>query len=214
MRQPVTRLYLITPPQLPGDFADTLARVLAAGDVGCVQLRLKDADDDQVLDAAAALGEVCQHASVPLVLNDRPDLAKTAGVDGVHVGQDDAPYAQARAAVGEGAIVGVTCHDSRHLAVAAAQAGADYVAFGAFFDTATKAAKSHADVGLIEWWNGLVEVPCVAIGGITVENCQPLVRAGADFLAVSSGVWEYGRGPAQAVADFNQAIAADFGGLV
>jgi len=209
MRQLVTRLYLITPSQLPGDFTHTLASVLAAGDVGCVQLRLKDADDDEVLAAAVDLGEVCRNASVPLVLNDRPDLAKIAGVDGVHVGQDDASYAQARATVGDGAIVGVTCHNSRHLAMEAAQAGADYVAFGAFFETATKAAKSHADVGLIEWWSGLVEVPCVAIGGITVENWQPLVRAGVDFLAVSSGVWEYGPGPAQAVADFNQAIAAD-----
>jgi len=209
MRQPVTRLYLITPPQLPGEFAHILASALTAGDVGCVQLRLKDTDDDQILAAAADLSEVCGYASVPLVLNDRPDLAKAAGVAGVHVGQDDVPYAQARATVGDSAIVGVTCHDSRHLAAVAAQAGADYVAFGAFFDTATKAAKSHADVGLIEWWSGLVEVPCVAIGGITVENCQPLVRAGVDFLAVSSGVWEYGPGPAQAVQDFNQAIAAD-----
>ena len=213
MGNPVTQLYLITPPQLPGDFTQTLASVLAAGDVGCVQLRLKDVDDDRVLDAAATLGEVCRYASVPLMLNDRPDLAKAAGVDGVHVGQDDVPYAQARATVGDDAIVGITCHDSRHLAIIAAHNGADYVAFGAFFDTATKAAKSRAEIDLIEWWTGLVEIPCVAIGGITVDNCQPLVRAGADFLAVSSGVWDYGRGPTQAVRDFNQVIEADLGGL-
>jgi thiamine-phosphate pyrophosphorylase len=213
MGNPVTQLYLITPPQLPGDFPQTLASVLAAGDVGCVQLRLKDVDDDRVLDAAATLGEVCRYASVPLMLNDRPDLAKAAGVDGVHVGQDDVPYAQARATVGDDAIIGITCHDSRHLAIIAAHNGADYVAFGAFFDTATKAAKSRAEIDLIEWWTGLVEIPCVAIGGITVDNCQPLVRAGADFLAVSSGVWDYGRGPTQAVRDFNQVIEADLGGL-
>ena len=211
MGNPATRLYLITPPHLPGDFARTLTSALAAGDVGCVQLRLKDADDDQVLDAAADLGEVCRTASVPLVLNDSPDLAKAAGVDGVHVGQDDVPYVQARITVGDDAIVGVTCHDSRHLAMVAAQEGADYVAFGAFFDTATKNVSARADVDLVKWWTDLVETPCVAIGGITVENCLPLVRAGADFLAVSSGVWDYGPGPAKAVADFNQAIAASLG---
>ena len=208
MNKAATRLYLITPPALPPDFDRTLAAALGAGDVGCVQLRLKGADDDQVLAAAAMLKEVCRTVPVPLVLNDRPDLSRAAGVDGVHVGQDDASYAQARATVGDAAVVGVTCHASRHLAIEAAQAGADYVTFGAFFGTATKATISHAGVDLIEWWAGLVEVPCVAIGGITVGNCGPLVRAGADFLAVSSGVWDYGPGPAKAVADFTDAIAA------
>ena len=202
------RLYLITPPKLPPGFSSTLAAALDAGGVGCVQLRLKGADDDQVLAAAADLLEVCRHVPVPLVLNDRPDLALAAGAGGVHVGQEDAPCGEARGIVGADAIVGVTCHGSRRLALEAARAGADYVAFGAFHASSTKAAKSTADVRVVDWWSGSMEVPCVAIGGITVDNCGPLVRAGADFLAVSSGVWDYGQGPAKAVAAFNDAIAA------
>jgi len=155
--------------------------------------------------------EVCRTVPVPpvpLVLNDRADLALAAGADGVHVGQDDMPYAEARQIVGPDAIVGVTCHDSRHLAIEAAEAGADYVAFGAVFPTNTKTPKTRADIAIVEWWSGLMEVPCVAIGGITVENCGPVVRAGAEFLAVSSGVWDFGEGPAKAVAAFHDAIAA------
>ena len=207
-----TRLYLITPAILPPGFPAMLEAALTAGDVACVQLRLKDAaDDNQVLAAAAELLEVCRTVPVPpvpLVVNDRPDLAQAAGADGVHIGQDDTPYAQARQIMGADAIVGVTCHDSRHLAVEAAEAGADYVAFGAFFPTNTKTPKTSADMGVVEWWSGLMEVPCVAIGGITVDNCGPLVRAGADFLAVSSGVWDFAEGPAKAVAAFNDAIVA------
>jgi thiamine-phosphate pyrophosphorylase len=188
-----------------------LAEALTAGDVACVQLRLKGFNDDQMLAAAAELLEVCRTVSVPsvpLVLNDRPDLALAAGADGVHVGQNDMPYAEARQIVGPDAIVGVTCHDSRHLAIEAAEVGADYVAFGAFFPTNTKTSKIRADIAVVEWWSGLMEVPCIAIGGITVENCAPLVRAGAEFLAVSSGVWDFGGGPAKAVVAFREAIAA------
>jgi thiamine-phosphate pyrophosphorylase len=146
---------------------------------------------------------IAQKAGVAFIVNDRPDLAKKLGADGVHVGQEDAPYAQARALLGPNAIVGVTCHDSRHLAMEAAEAGADYVAFGAFYPTATKAAKSHADPEILTWWQDIMQVPCVAIGGITVENGGALVEAGADFLAVASGVWDHPKGPAAAVRAFN-----------
>ncbi len=150
---------------------------------------------------------VVQRAGAAFILNDRPDLARALGCDGVHVGQDDAPYEDARAAVGPDRIVGVTCHDSRHLAMEAADAGADYVAFGAFFPTATKDAKTAADIELLQWWSDLMVVPCVAIGGIMVENAMPLVEAGADFLAVSAGVWNHPEGPAAAVNRFNALFA-------
>jgi len=143
-----------------------------------------------------------------VILNDRPDLAVRFGCDGVHIGQDDAPYAAARAAVGRERMVGVTCHDSKHLAMEAAEAGADYVAFGAFFPTTTKAAIGHPEIELLEDWQAIAETPCVAIGGITVENCAPLIAAGADFLAVSAGVWAYEDGPAGAVRGFNAKFAA------
>jgi thiamine-phosphate pyrophosphorylase len=145
-----------------------------------------------------------QRRGVAVLLNDRPDLAFETGCDGVHIGQEDATYKQARAAVGPEAIVGVTCHDSRHLAMEAGEQGADYVAFGAFFPTDTKEARFHAEPELLAWWSGLMTVPCVAIGGITVDNCRPLVEAGADFLAVCGGVWNHPDGPAAAVKAFDR----------
>ena len=208
MKADACRLYLITPPGFePGAFAGTLAQALDADDVAAVQLRLKGADDDTVRRTAAALKPVCVARQVPLIMNDRPDLAAATGCDGVHIGQEDAAYADARKAVGVGGIVGVTCHDSRHLAIEAAERGADYVAFGAFFPTGTKTPKSRAGLDILEWWNELMVVPSVAIGGITVANCPPLVAAGADFLAVISGVWDHPEGPAAAVRAFNKAIA-------
>jgi thiamine-phosphate pyrophosphorylase len=199
------RLYLITPPKLEVKvFAETLKRALGAGDVACVQLRLKDVPDDDIKRATNILMPIVQKADAAFILNDRPDLAAELGADGVHIGQDDASYAEARLAMGPDRIVGVTCHDSRHLAIEASEAGADYVAFGAFFPTQTKEPKSHADIELLTWWSELMVVPVVAIGGITVENAKPLVEAGADFVAVSAGVWEYREGPAAAVVAFNQ----------
>ncbi|TAN55709.1 MAG: thiamine phosphate synthase, partial [Rhodospirillales bacterium] len=142
------------------------------------------------------------------LLNDRPDLAKAAGLDGVHVGQEDASYAEARRILGPKAIVGVTCHASRHLAMEAGDAGADYVAFGAFYSTTTKEAKTRAEPEILEWWSSVTVVPCVAIGGITPANCKPLVKAGADFLAVSSSVWAHPDGPAAGVVAMDAAIRA------
>lgn len=198
------RLYLITPARFDAKtFSGTLQRALDAGDVACLQLRLKNVSDDDVRRATALLMPLAQARDVAFLINDRPDLAAELGADGVHIGQEDVSYAEARAAVGPDRIVGVTCHDSRHLAMEAAEAGADYVAFGAFFPTATKEAKTRADIELLRWWADVMVVPQVAIGGITVENAAPLVEAGADFLAVSSGVWDYPEGPAAAVKAFN-----------
>ncbi len=203
------RLYLITPPRLDAAaFSSVLAAALDAGDVACVQLRLKDVDDDAIRRACAALRPIVQSRDVAFLLNDRADLAAEQGCDGVHIGQDDTPYAKARRLLGDQAIVGVTCHDSRHLAMVAADQGADYVAFGAFFATATKAAKTTAGIEILSWWSEMMTVPCVAIGGITCDNCKPLIAAGADFLAVSAGVWEHPAGPAAAVAAFDRRLRA------
>ena len=164
-------------------------------------------DDDEIRPAVRALMPVTREHDVAFILNDRPDLSTELGCDGVHVGQDDASYAQARAILGDDAIVGVTCHDSRHLALEAAEAGADYVAFGAFFETGTKSPKSRAGMDVLTWWSDFTEVPCVAIGGISADNCRPLIAAGADFLAVSAGVWAHPNGPAAAVCAFNAAFS-------
>jgi len=201
------RLYLISPPQVDAGFVDQVKAVLANGGVACLQLRLKDVPDETVLRVAEALLPITQATETALLINDRPDLAAKAGADGVHIGQSDATYEEARNIVGEDAVVGVTCHNSRHLAMEAAERGADYVAFGAFFDTATKPPKFRAELDLLEWWSEIFEIPCVAIGGITAENCAPLVRAGADFLAVVSAVWDHPEGPTAGVRAINKAIA-------
>jgi len=197
------RLYLISPPRIaPADFAGVLKEALKGGDVASFQLRLKNVSDDEIRRAADALRPIVQAHGTAFLLNDRPDLAAELGCDGVHIGQEDASYAEARKALPDG-IVGVTCHDSRHLAMEAAEAGADYVAFGAFFPTRTKAPKTRADIDILRWWSELMVVPCVAIGGITVANAPALVEAGADFLAVAAGVWEHPDGPQAAVRAFN-----------
>jgi len=198
------RLYLITPPRLePRAFAETLKRALSGGDVASLQLRLKDVPDDDIVRAGDLLLPITHRANIALIVNDRPDLASRIGADGVHVGQEDASYADAREYLGPDRIIGVTCHNSRHLAIAAAEAGADYVAFGAFYPTATKEPKTRAEPDILQWWSEMMVVPSVAIGGITVENAPPLIEAGADFLAVASGVWDYREGPAAAVKAFN-----------
>ncbi|MCG5240369.1 thiamine phosphate synthase [Azospirillum doebereinerae] len=203
------RLYLVTPPALvPAAFAPLLVEALDAGDVACVQLRLKDCSDDEIRRACDALRPIAQEREVAFILNDHPRLAREMGCDGVHVGQGDTPYRDARKIMGNDAIVGVTCHDSRHLAMVAAEDGADYVAFGAFFPTDTKLTEHHAAPELLNWWSELMEVPCVAIGGITAANCAPLVSAGADFLAVVNAVWGHPGGPGAGVKALNAAIAA------
>lgn len=203
------RLYLISPERIehPSVFAEELRAALDGGDVAAFQLRLKDVSDDAVARAADTLRPVCQQRDVAFILNDRPDLALRLDCDGVHVGQDDMPYAEARRIIGPDRQVGVTCKASRHLAMEAAEAGADYVAFGAFFPSSTKQATTPADPEILAWWSGLMEIPCVAIGGITTGNCRPLVEAGADFLAVAGGVWGSGDGPTAAVKAFNEVFA-------
>ena len=204
------RLYLITPVRFePRAFADTLKAALDAGDVACLQLRLKGEnetppDADAIRRATEVLMPLSQARDVAFLINDRPDLAAELGADGTHIGQADTGFAEARKLVGPDKIVGVTCHDSRHLAMEAGEAGADYVAFGAFYKTDTKTPISSASPEILSWWSELFELPCVAIGGITVSNAAPLVRAGADFLAVSSGVWSHEEGPAAAVRTLNR----------
>ncbi len=208
--RPPCRLYLITPPTLPDldSFVRTLAEALDAVDVAALQIRLKDVEDAEVLTAVAAILPVAQSRGVAVILNDRPDLAKQSGCDGVHLGQSDMPLTEARRIMGPDAMIGVTCHDSRELAMDAAEAGADYVAFGAFYPTTTKATTHRPELEILTIWQETVEVPCVAIGGITPENAGALARAGADFVAVSSAVWDHPENAAAAVLAFDRALAS------
>jgi thiamine-phosphate pyrophosphorylase len=203
------RVYLITPEVFdPLPFADRLARALDGGDVAAVQLRLKNVDDATWHRAIDALRPVAQSRAVAFLLNDRADLVASTGCDGVHVGQDDMPAVEARKLIGPQLTLGVTCKDSRDLAMQAGEDGADYVAFGAFFPSSTKEVTVQADPEILSWWSELMELPCCAIGGITAENCPALVSAGANFLAVVGAVWNHPDGEAAGVRALNAAIAA------
>lgn len=206
---PDCRLYLITPPSFePEAFVPLLQEALEAGDVACLQLRLKDVSDDEIRATAERLMPLCHAHDVAFIVNDRPDIAADLGADGVHIGDEDGAYEDARRLIGDDAFVGVSCYDSRQKAINAGDAGADYVAFGAFFPTTTKVPKSRPEPEILEFWSRMTTVPCVAIGGITAENCAPLVASGADFLAVVNGVWGHADGPGPAVKAFAEAIAA------
>ena len=210
MTPPLCRLYLITPPALPDldAFTATLDQALSGGDVAALQVRLKGVVDGVIAQAVRAVQPLCAAHGVALILNDRPDLAAKLDCDGVHIGQEDGTVADARRLLGRERMVGVTCHDSRDLAYDAAEAGADYVAFGAFFPTATKEAATRAEPDLLSIWQETMQIPCVAIGGITVDTARALATAGADFLAVSAGVWAHEGGSAEAVRAFIAEIAA------
>jgi thiamine-phosphate pyrophosphorylase len=206
-RRPSCKLYLISPLEVGGGFPDRLARAFDAGPVAAFQFRVKDIDDHAAAMLAEPLQRLCEAHEVAFIVNDSISLAKRLGADGVHLGQSDGEVAHARERLGKEAQIGVTCHASRHLAMAAGEAGADYVAFGAFFPTTTKVTEHQAEIETLTWWQAVFELPCVAIGGITADNCAPLVAAGANFLAVVSAVWSHPEGPAAGVRAMNRAIA-------
>jgi len=203
---PPCQLYLISPATIGPDFADRLAAALDGGPVAAFQLRLKDLSEHEIARLAEPLQRLCAEREVAFIVNDSIALAARLGADGVHLGQGDGDPREARRVLGPSAQIGVTCHDSRHLAMEAGEAGADYVAFGAFYPTTTKEVTHHAELDLLSWWSTIFEIPCVAIGGITPENAAPLVAAGADFLAVSGAVWLHPQGPGAGVAAFGAVL--------
>jgi thiamine-phosphate pyrophosphorylase len=201
--RPACQLYLISPPAIEADFVERLARAFDGGRVDAFQLRLKGLDEDAIAMAAEPIQKLCAERDVAFIINDSVALAQRLGADGVHLGQEDGSAKEARKLLGPKVQIGVTCHDSRHLAMEAGEAGADYVAFGAFYPTTTKETRHRADPSILGWWTALFELPCVAIGGITADNAAPLVKAGADFLAVSGAVWNHPQGPKAGVAAFS-----------
>jgi thiamine-phosphate pyrophosphorylase len=206
LRRPPCQLYLVSPLDVGGAFPDRLARTLDAGPAAAFQFRVKDIDQHEAARLAEPLQRICADRDVAFIINDSIGLAKRLGADGVHLGQDDGDPREAREALGPSVQIGVTCHDSRHLAMEAGEAGADYVAFGAFYPTTTKDTQHRPEPVILSWWSAVFELPCVAIGGITPANAAPLVKAGADFLAVSGAVW--GGDEAAAMRAFADVLAA------
>lgn len=200
------RLYLISPQEVGGSFPDRLKSVAGDDAVAAFQLRVKDVTEHELARLAEPLQRICADAGIAFIVNDSMQLAKRLGADGVHLGQQDGDIREARALLGPQAQIGVTCHDSRHLAMAAGEAGADYVAFGAFYPTTTKPSLYRPNPAILSWWSSVFEVPCVAIGGINPGNAKPLIDAGADFLAVCQAVWSVDE-PTQVIADFRDLLA-------
>lgn len=196
------QLYLISPLDVSGDFPSRLDEALAAGPVAAFQFRVKGIDQHEATRLAVPLQEICASHDVAFIVNDSIALTKRLKADGVHLGQGDGDPREARRKLGADAQIGVTCHNSRHLAMEAAEAGADYVAFGAFYPTATKEVQHRAEIDTLRLWSQFTEVPCVAIGGITPDNAKPIIEAGADFIAVSGAVWGDGRGHVAAIEAF------------
>ncbi len=207
MNIPPCQLYLISPLDVSGNFPVQLEAALAAGPVAAFQFRVKDVDQHEAANLAAPLQAICAAHDVAFIVNDSVALAKRINADGVHLGQGDGDVRNARIELGHEAQIGVTCHNSRHLAMEAGEAGADYVAFGAFYPTSTKQVEHVAELDTLQLWSAIAEIPCVAIGGITPDNAQPLIDAGADFIAVSSAVWSNPEGPAAAIKRFNALLA-------
>lgn len=195
------QIYLITPPTMTDEaaFLKTLDQTLQAAPIACLQIRLKGLDDSDLVQVGTAITRMAQSHNVAVILNDRPDLVEAIGADGAHIGQGDMDYFSSRELLGGDAIIGVTCHNSKQLAFDAASAGADYVAFGAFFETRTKTPKYRADTEILTWWQEAMETPVVAIGGLTPDNAASVINAGADFIALSSGVWDWPDGPEASV---------------
>ena len=206
MNAPSCQLYLISPLDAGGDFPNRLAEALDGGPVAAFQFRVKDLDDHAAARLAEPLQAICAERDVAFIVNDSVALAKRLGADGVHLGQDDGDPRDARAMLGPAAQIGVTCHDSRHLAMEAGEKGADYVAFGAFFPTATKDVRHRPEPSILSWWSAVFELPCVAIGGIAPENGGVLVEAGADFLAVCNAVWKAPGGAGAGIAAFEDVL--------
>lgn len=210
--RPGCQLYLISPTDVSGGFPDRLEQALSAGPVAAFQFRVKDIDQHEAAKLAEPLQAICAAHGVAFIVNDSIALARRLKADGVHLGQDDGTVEEARRQLGRDAQIGVTCHDSRHLAMEAGEAGADYVAFGAFYPTTTKETRHRPDPSILGWWTTICGIPCVAIGGITPENAKPLIDAGADFIAVSGAVWNDPDGAAAAVRRFAAVLAPERAG--
>lgn len=210
--QQTTRIYLITPPVIDlSVFPDYLKMALDAGDVASLQLRLKKADNDTIKRAADEILPICEEFYIPLILNDRPDLVANVGAHGVHIGQDEGAgkpgcVAKLRKELPDDTVIGVSCYDSKDQAILAGDEGADYVAFSGFYPSKTKQINTGTPVSIINWWTTNTTIPCVAIGGIHAGNAAPLIKSGADFIAVISSVWQHPEGPASGIRALQDVI--------
>ena len=189
-RKRIERLYAVTPETSDGAWLCARVEAVLAGGARVIQYRSKSGEMGLRRQQAGRLLELCRARGALLIINDDVGLAQELGADGVHLGRDDLPAAAARAALGEAALIGVSCYDSLTRAREARDAGADYVAFGSFFPSPVKPNAVRAPVALLRAARAVLDLPLVAVGGITAENGRALVEAGADALAVISALFQ------------------------
>jgi len=203
----MAQIYLISPPEIElAKFAQSLELSLKTGLIPAFQLRLKNYETPQLKKISQELKKICDDHNCLFILNDYFDIAMEIGASGVHVGADDEKIAKIRLKAPENFLIGASCYDSRHLAMEAGEQGANYISFGAFFESPTKISRGKPTLEILEWANEMLNLSIVAIGGINADNCQKLVKSGADFLAVISYIWQHPSGPQFAIQHLHQQI--------
>lgn len=196
----MTQIYLISPPKIElDDFLPKLNQVLATGRIPIFQMRLKGYSDSEIINIGYKLFAVCRNYGTNFIINDRFDLACIIGANGVHIGFGDGKVMDVRKKVSRNFLIGVSCYDSKKMALESEIMGADYVSFGSFFSSKTKNSKGKPDLEILEWAHSFLKVPVVAIGGIDNQNCVELIKHKADFLAIISYIWDHEQGPAHAI---------------
>ena len=201
-------IYLITPDRINlQKFKEDFRAVLNTGCISYAQLRLKECDDNFIIECARTLLKISNYYNVPFLINDRPDIAKITGANGVHLGQKDSSPSLARKVLGNKSIIGVSCHNSIDLACNAVNMGADYVAFGGFFKSISKEVQFSAEISILEWWKKISPTPSIAIGGINKNNFKNLLTNGADHIAVISSVWSHPISPVFAINEYAREIS-------
>jgi thiamine-phosphate pyrophosphorylase len=191
----MSQIYLISPPKIELlNFSKRLEKALKTNLVPVFQLRLKEYSNFELTQIAKEIKKICDNNNCLFLLNDSLEIALNVGANGVHLGVEDGSILSARKNSPENFLIGASCYDSRHLAMKAGEQGADYLSFGAFFESKTKKSRGNPGLEILEWSNEILNLPTVAIGGITTDNCAPLVKSGVDFLSVISYVWNYPEG--------------------
>ena len=183
-------IYLISPQKIRGSqFYEELQQVLKTNKVKYFQLRLKKISDRNLLKISKKIKKIVRKNNVKFLINDKPSIAKRVGADGCHIGQKDINFTRSRKILGKSKIIGITCHNSKKLALNAKRQGANYVAFGSFFESSTKKTAFKANLEILRWTKKKISMPIVAIGGINSINYKKILTSGADFIACSSYIW-------------------------
>ncbi len=183
-------IYLISPPKISGSkFYDTLNEILKTNKIKYFQLRLKNKSTHSIVKIAKKIKKITSKNKVKFLINDKPDIAKIVNADGCHIGQKDTNFINSRKILKNKKIIGVTCHNSKKLALDSKKIGANYIAFGAFFKSSTKKTMYTANLALLRWARKKINIPVIAIGGIDSSNYKKILSNGANYIACSSYVW-------------------------